>query len=500
MQEAALASCKEFLLREAATILKNDIIEMIEGSADLPWPPTADSLSWENRQPPESIKRFLRTVIHETHHEAGNETQRYVDSISQDLVHAVSKGNFLTEKHVLLATGLHSITGLKVPIKILARLGHCCSYHKVRLIETAQAELIRQLRSLENPLPILPANELDRVLKFFWWDNFDVRKENIQGSLHTTHGVAFQEMLQSNLDRNTDIEIPNSKKKSITYQPPHLSQRKIVPHKNPQLFDAAANPEYNGRFADDVILLWTTKRRILSKSPQSVSRFVGWVVKSFGVRDSNPTNITFLPPTFNPITEYSTVLECIKQSQGLASVSQMKYTHITVDAGAAQKFFHVNWNNPEEFRNVIIHLGDFHSMMGFFGNIGRLVSGSGFEDVVYQSNLCTSGGITSVISGKHYNRSWDIHECFAEAVDRFFCEEYLPEISQELQEMIRCDGDATRVLKDNAFKSYTKQYNSFQERCIQGEFGKTPTPWMFYKICVNEIPRRYNLIYVTCDT
>ena len=83
---------KEFLLKEAATILRKDILEMIDESTDLPWPPTPESLSWENRQPPESIKRFLRTVLHETHHEIGNETQRYIDSISQDLVHAISKG------------------------------------------------------------------------------------------------------------------------------------------------------------------------------------------------------------------------------------------------------------------------------------------------------------------------------------------------------------------------------------------------------------------------
>ena len=28
---------------------------------------------------------------------------------------------------------------------------------------------------------------------------------------------------------------------------------------------------------------------------------------------------------------------------------------------------------------------------------------SGFEDVVYQANLCTSGSIRDVISGRHYN-------------------------------------------------------------------------------------------------
>ena len=116
-----------------------------------------------------------------------------MDSFAQDLVHAVSRGSFLTEKHVLLGTGLHSLTGLKKPVQILGRFGHCCNYDKIRLIETAQAELAQHLRSLENPLPLLPAHDGDRVLIFFWWDNFDAKKANMQGSIHTTHGIAYQE-------------------------------------------------------------------------------------------------------------------------------------------------------------------------------------------------------------------------------------------------------------------------------------------------------------------
>ena len=61
----------------------------------------------------------------------------------------------------------------------------------------------------------------------------------------------------------------------------------------------------------------------------------------------------------------------------------MKYTHITVDARAAAKFFHVVWNNAVEFKRVyiLIDLGDFHGMLELFSIIGKEVQGSG---------LCTS--------------------------------------------------------------------------------------------------------------
>ena len=94
----------------------------------------------------------------------------------------------------------------------------------------------------------------------------------------------------------------------------------------------------------------------------------------------------------------------------------MKYTHITVDAGAAAKFHHIIWNNPVEFNDVLIHLRDFHGMKEFFSIIGKIIQGSGFEDIVYQAGFCTSGGTNGVLTGKCYNRSWVVHGSFAEGV------------------------------------------------------------------------------------
>ena len=126
----------------------------------------------------------------------------------QDLVYAVLRGDFLTEKHVILGAGLHSLTGQKTPIKLLGRLGHSCTYDKVGLIETAQAELIQHLRSLQHPLPLVPANDTGNVLTYFWWDNFDIKKDNAQGSLHTVYGVAYQDESVNCIKVNTGTVIP----------------------------------------------------------------------------------------------------------------------------------------------------------------------------------------------------------------------------------------------------------------------------------------------------
>ena len=53
---------------------------------------------------------------------------------------------------------------------------------------------------------------------------------------------------------------------------------------------------------------------------------------SLSIRD--PTVMTYIPPIQRPITDYGTILEI---SRKLAKQSNMQYTHITFDLGAAIK-------------------------------------------------------------------------------------------------------------------------------------------------------------------
>ena len=77
----------------------------------------------------------------------------------------------------------------------------------------------------------------------------------------------------------------------------------------------------------------------------------------------------------------------------------MRYTHVIFDLGAAIKGFLVIWNQKEHWKDIIIHLGDFHAFMAFFGCVGKYITGNGFEEVVLQSGLCKSGSISGVLSG-----------------------------------------------------------------------------------------------------
>ena len=143
-----------------------------------------------------------------------------------------------------------------------------------------------------------------------------------------------------------------------------------------------------------LITLWK-----LSGSPENEGwpRFIGFVIQLYQT-ERNQTAMTYLPPIQTPITQYLSLFETFRK---LAKNANMMYTHIIMDAGTAIKVYHVVWNDSDYWNYIIIHLGDFYAMMTFFGIIGTLISGSGFEEIVYQSGLCTSGSINTLLSGKH---------------------------------------------------------------------------------------------------
>ena len=103
----------------------------------------------------------------------------------------------------------------------------------------------------------------------------------------------------------------------------------------------------------------------------------------------------------------------------------MLYANITLDVGAAMTAYKVLLNYQERFKNVIIHLGDFHFMKEVFAVLGKLVTGSGFEDIVFQAGLCSAGSLNGVVSGSHYNRCWKIHRLLLETLEELLLEKFI---------------------------------------------------------------------------
>ena len=155
---------EQFTIKRAALILQESVQNFLEKVAPLPWPPTVESLAARDRNYPELLESFFKELLsHKTSYRTSERVDRLTDSFCQDVVHAVSKGKFLTPKHASLGLGLHSLTGQKLPITVLARFGHSITYNTVNEIETAQAELVEHFQSMSLNLPLQPAAQGSKV-------------------------------------------------------------------------------------------------------------------------------------------------------------------------------------------------------------------------------------------------------------------------------------------------------------------------------------------------
>ena len=124
-------------------------------------------------------------------------------------------------------------------------------------------------------------------------------------------------------------------------------------------------------------------------------------------------------------------------------------------------------------------------MQAFFGVIGLYISGSGFEDVIFQLGLCQPGSMTALIKGKHYNQAWLIHESFAEALSRMFIEKY---ISTDVIENINTElVNPNDLLQDPGNKAFLQSYIKAMRNGLDGDFGKTVQFWMNYILLVDTL-------------
>ena len=149
----------EFFIQKAAKILRKTVLLKIINASDLPWPSIVKSLQSKSRDHPEILKQLYMNLLCDdyNHHKISERVKNSVDSFSVGIMHAASKGKFLTFMHIARALGLHSATRQKLPITLLHRVCHCISCDQINLIEIGQAELAPHYQNMVVSFPLQPA-------------------------------------------------------------------------------------------------------------------------------------------------------------------------------------------------------------------------------------------------------------------------------------------------------------------------------------------------------
>jgi hypothetical protein len=412
------SSSETAILKQAASILRRNIKDEFSQSPMLSWPPSVETLL--SMSSPKLVTDFIIKVI------AGNKESSLTDhksrlasSIAEDISSAATNGRWTMPKHMLIGMSLRHLTRNVKVISIANRYGHCAPYTKLVDLEDALAVQVQKSGDL---LPTNISSEQNRFCHFCW-DNFDLLEETPSGSgtSHYTHGIAIQEVSSTKLltvvsdpQETGDESNKCVKKKRFVYIPPPLPMTCKITKVEPAMKLHTVAPDQTTvdgpvRGCSHDLLVRSVCRAFFNMRC-TVPDWTGWVsMTAEEDSDATPSNIGYMTPIFQSITEYTTIRQCLLNSIEASNKLKQNYTFVTFDLAAAKLAYAVAWNDPEQFGNVVIHLGAFHTICSFLGSLGKMVAGSGFEDLLIDSGICASGSIAQVMNGKHYNRALRVH-------------------------------------------------------------------------------------------
>jgi len=126
------------------------------------------------------------------------------------------------------------------------------------------------------------------------------------------------------------------------------------------------------------------------------------------------------------------------------------------------------------------------------GALGKMVAGSGFEDILIEAGVCASGSINQVMSGAHYNRAIRVHQYMADAVERLLLTSFtnVKTIDHDnLSEMVSLAESPSfdklvSVVNSASCAEFLNDYSHFKTTVREGCLGKTAQFWMMYSDCV----------------
>ena len=361
------------MLKEAGTFIRKAILDSFDNSDDLPWPPTTEYLHSRNIIP-DQLQKFLEYVLTGKSGYHSTKTHRLIYSIGQDVCRAATNGKWKMPKHILICMTLHHLFRSKEMITLMNRFGHSESHSFALELETAIARSMDETSSvLTNQIVRNPTAPSVFHSEF---DNFDQFVNDIQGkgSIHTAHGIMLQDIIgdpschggtvpiqepstrKGNSERSLNIELTENLPDAYVTQR-KSPQMDIVQHKYPE----GAN-ELESAVRTNMI--WILIRKHCASTGQEVPSWAGFVSATGGVPD-NLTTLDYYPIIYHPITNYSTVQECLRIAENATREVGQEYTLTTFDLGVCMKAFPLIWNYPTKYKKHVVLMGSFYNNKQF---------------------------------------------------------------------------------------------------------------------------------------
>ena len=143
--------------------------------------------------------------------------------------------------------------------------------------------------------------------------------------------------------------------------------------------------------------------RLVDPSSQIIPSWKGFNIK---IRDNSPitqSKVGYLDAINHPANDISTVYEMLQRCINIKNALNLLSVVCVLDQAMYAKVCEVKFKRKDEFKDVILFLGTFHTLMMLLGVAGKRYGLAGFRNVMIQGNVIAEGSMEGVVSGKMYN-------------------------------------------------------------------------------------------------
>ena len=116
------------------------------------------------------------------------------------------------------------------------------------------------------------------------------------------------------------------------------------------------------------------------------------------------TQLAFTPIIPYPATEQDTIYTCMENFQYVLTRKNLEYGPPWCDEGVYRIAKEIQLLKADEFKNIFLGLGGFHTEKIIRGCCGQYLEESGIDTVLAENKIFGIDIVKSVINGKYYSR------------------------------------------------------------------------------------------------
>ena len=323
----------------------------------------------------------------------------------------------IRENPQVLGLGLtvHHDTRSKMLMDLLNGQGHCVSYGRTLLIETALANAVventRQFQGLYVP-PFLKKG----AFVFFAADNTDFAEDTADGK-GTTHGTVTAVYQKADVPGEPiapPLVIGDAQSLSVTpYHVDVLHCDKPKPQPIHRIEDFTINKVGVSESYQLTQLAWIVASALSRmKDGGQSSKIPGWAgYNSLLSTSQSVTQVGALPLLPEVAHEWSTLLTVIMQASQIRylAVGDNHPTVISFDMALYEKVVQLLDARPDLKRTVVPRLGELHVVMAALRALGASMENSGIDDAWMEADVYGSATTRQILKCTHYKRALRAH-------------------------------------------------------------------------------------------